>query len=311
MKLKYAIIIILFIIIIFTINSKIKRIIINYIPDKTSNSKINNYIPDKIDNYTILCFENEYIVLIEYIKSVFSKNKIIVYNIDTKFNIGNYISLRRIPILSDSLKLPMPITIKSYYSIASPYLPNNSNVIFLNVDHLTNHNTLSFIKTYLNPKIKYYDFSENNIKIFGKGVYIPYKENIEETLKLKSFMNVKKIYDICVVGEKSKRRYNIITELIKQYSVIYIHNLYGDERDSLIGKSKLLLNIHSNLYRKCYESIRCERWRFAKMPIISEICNDVLPNDIIGCSYNQLIETCTKWMDNYQKNNFKEIISKK
>ena len=136
MKLKYAIIIILFIIIIFTINSKIKRIIINYIPDKTSNSKINNYIPDKIDNYTILCFENEYIVLIEYIKSVFSKNKIIVYNIDTKFNIGNYISLRRIPILSDSLKLPMPITIKSYYSIASPYLPNNSNVIFLIVDHL-------------------------------------------------------------------------------------------------------------------------------------------------------------------------------
>ena len=158
---------------------------------------------------------------------------------------------------------------------------------------------LNLIKTYLviqNNKIKYYDFSKKNglkaikflrnlsppkdlianIKFFGNGVYIPYKENIEETSKLKSFMNVNKIYDICIVGKKSKRRCNIVTKLQEYYRVIHIYNLYGDKRDALIGKYNILLNDQT-----CYESIRCERWRFAKMLIISELCSDVLPDDII------------------------------
>jgi len=168
------------------------------------------------------------------------------------------------------------------------------NIIYLNVDHLTNINELNYIKKYLDPKIQYYDFSRHNIKIYGKGKYIiPYKENPDETKKLITYINVKKEYDIYLVGEKSQRRQYIVKQLRHVgYRVIYIYNLYGDERDLMIGKSKILLNIHSYANRMCYESIRCERWRFANMTIISENCDEDAPNGIIVCTYDTVVKTC-------------------
>jgi hypothetical protein len=149
------------------------------------------------------------------------------------------------------------------------------------------------MKKYLDPNIEYYDFSRHNIKIYGKGKYIPYKENPDETKKLIKYINVKKEYDICLVSQKSKRRQYIVEQLRNiGYRVIYIHNIYGDKRDIIIGKSKILLNIHAHDTRMCYESIRCERWRFANMTIISENCDEDILNGIIVCTYDKVVNTC-------------------
>jgi hypothetical protein len=246
------------------------------------------------NRYTILCHTSEYSTLCEYIESAFPNNEVIKYDIDTKFKVGNYITLRRIPILSNSLKPPL-INWRSQYTIESPILPDGCNIIYLNVDHLTNIKELNYIKKYLDPKIKYYDFSKHNIKIYGKGKYIPYKENIAETKKLIKYINVKKEYDICLVGEKSQRRQYIVKQLRwAGYIVIYISNLYRDERDIMIGKSKILLNIHSYSNRMCYESIRCERWRFANMQIICENCDEETPSGIIVCTYDNVLKVCQR-----------------
>lgn len=244
------------------------------------------------NRYIILCHRSEYSTLCEYIQSAFPNNKFIIYDINTKFKVDNYISLRRIPILSNGPKPPL-VNWRPQYTIDSPILPNGCNIIYLNVDHLTNIKELNYIKKYLDPKIKYYDFSKHNIKIYGKGKYIPYKENITETKKLIKYINVKKEYDICLVGQKSQRRQYIVKQLRNAgYIVIYISNLYGDERDIMIGKSKILLNIHAYSNRMCYESIRCERWRLANMPIICENCDEIVTTGIIVCTYDTVIKTC-------------------
>ena len=87
------------------------------------------------NKYIILCHAIEYSTLCEYIRSAFSNNVVMVYDyyvaypkvckyiqstfpddnvivhdINTKFKVDNYISLRRIPILSDSPKPPPPIS---------------------------------------------------------------------------------------------------------------------------------------------------------------------------------------------------------
>lgn len=58
--------------------------------------------------------------------------------------------------------------------------------------------------------------------------------------------------------------------------------------------SHILLNIHLQDEWKIYESIRCERWRFAGMKIVSETSFSPHPDGIISSEYKDLVETvCT------------------
>ena len=65
---------------------------------------------------------------------------------------------------------------------------------------------------------------------------------------------------------------------------------FGAERDIKIGKSRILLNIHLQKEWKIYESLRCERWRFAGMPIVSETCFSYSPEDIDTYDYDDIVK---------------------
>ena len=185
----------------------------------------------------------------EYIESF--AGDIIQYSGETKFEVDEYMCVRRIP-----------------------KLPEGSKIKFLNTEQLCVPEKMAEYKAYVSQADEVFDYSEENIKLSGKGTYLPYKERAQETEKLRGYLDVPKEFDVVVVGTYSERRKKIIEELRSQFlRVDWITNLFGDERDIRIGKAHILLNLHYSDSYKEFESIRCNRWKWAGMRILTEPCN--------------------------------------
>jgi hypothetical protein len=294
-------------------------------------------IYDRLKDVIIVCPEEVYNILKEYLDGVFPGRPVILYQVNKFHEIylednKHYLSLYFVPyIYGEPLKF---IPGSWRYSIPeseiisedlsgkgsgrlnidpsvhrNPYLmpifPSNCKVSFLNTEHLTQKTTLEYINRKLSDKIDVYDYSLANIRIRGKGLHIPYRITAAETEKLRRFLAVQKKYDVCIVGNCSERRKHIINELLKCGVNILtlgeisnctrmnnISAVFGDERDRLIGQAKILLNVHLHPGWTVYESIRCDRWAAAGMPIISEISlAPGAPPDVVECPYDEIVAT--------------------
>jgi hypothetical protein len=183
-----------------------------------------------------------------------------------------------------------------------PYekIDSSCKIGFINTEQLSDPAKLEEYNRTVKDNIEIFDYSEDNIRISGKGVYLPYKENTKETEKLKSFMTVPKEYDVAIVlcnfkkhpcPHASKRRIDATNTLISSGVSVNIIEGWDDPRDREIGKCRILMNIHFSETYNIYEAIRCERWRFAGMPIISETSSSPMPSGIIESSYEGLAAT--------------------
>jgi len=283
-----------FIIIFFLIIILVIFFIIDY---NTTDNFDNN---TDIRKYTILCHIDDYLFIKDYINNIFANNKLILYNnlSDVIDDNVDYLCIRRPPKFVDNYIEPtifIENTNHIYACDDGPIFSKKRQLGFLNLDQLVSSLDYKIIMKYMNPLLDYYDYSLDNLNIVGKGKYLPYIENTSETLRLQKFLNVNKKYDVVICGNKSDRRDRKIQELIhKGISVIYLYNIFSDDRDKQIGECKILLNIHNEDDLIIYESLRCERWRFANMPIISEYCISKLPDGIIGCTYDDIYITIVK-----------------
>lgn len=260
-------------------------------------SKLNNQIINYNVQTKLLCHYKDYQYLCEWINTSFKDIELIIYYNDNEiFNDKNtyYISLRNMPLLPNSKnKLIFNEELVSQLPIhgrITPIINTYFKVGFINVEHLSDKYNLEYNRQYLLPEIDVYDYSLDNIKIFGYGNYISYKINLTENNFLKSCINNTKLYDISFVGAPSDRRINIINQLITLGYRVDIITQFGKGRDIRIGQSKLLLNIHLEGEWLIYEAIRCERWRFAGMLILSETCLSSPPDGIIECPYDKLVD---------------------
>jgi hypothetical protein len=159
---------------------------------------------------------------------------------------------------------------------------------FVNTEQLTILSKLteynSIIDTYKPTEI--FDYSLENIAIVGKGVYLPYTCYEAETQRLRSFLSAPKEFDVCVLGTPSAARTAFVERLTAAgIRVDYIRDAFGDERDVRVAKSRILLNVHYAEEYKIYESIRCERWRVAGMPVVTEEC--------AGLDHEKRVGVCT------------------
>ena len=213
----------------------------------------------------------------EYLESICDGDEIRVWSDNSVFEDNTYyMCIRHIP----------------YHKI-----PSSCRIGFINTEQLSDPMKLQEYNAIIKDNIDIFDYSEDNILISGKGTYLPYKENPAETQKLKSFMNAPKEYDIaidiCKFLEKpcpsaSQRRIDMINKFIASGVSVNMIEAWGDERDREIGKCRILLNSHYSDTYNIYEAIRCERWRFAGMNIISEISARPMPNGIIESSYDNI-----------------------
>lgn len=183
-----------------------------------------------------------------------------------------------------------------------PYekIPPSCKIGFINTEQLSDPAKLEEYNRKVKDNIDIFDYSEDNIRITGKGTYLPYRKNTKETEKLKSFMSVPKEYDVAIVlckfqehpcPDASKRRIDVTNTLIANGVSVNMIEGWDDARDREIGKCRILMNVHFSDTYNIYEAIRCERWRFAGMPIISETSARPMPSGIIESSYEDLVST--------------------
>lgn len=141
----------------------------------------------------------------------------------------------------------------------------------LNTEQLSRNNILKDVLQHLNNN-KIFDYSISNTKYITNDYYLPYQINQYE------FFNYDKIYDIAMINRKQKfRRRDRIFDTIRKrckrinkFPIMSYISTFGKERDDLLFKHKILLNIHGRDNYNVFEEIRCNRCIINKIIVITE-----------------------------------------
>lgn len=67
-------------------------------------------------------------------------------------------------------------------------------------------------------------------------------------------LNVDKDIDVCYLGGAEDRRKNIMTQLSQNFKCVYTYGVYGEDRQKLYSRSKIILSIYSGDYLKNFSS---------------------------------------------------------
>ena len=200
---------------------------------------------------------------------------------------------------------------------------NSERFYFFNVEHLTEGNRFNHITTLIKHNIKIIDYSIINVSILDdfikhnypkypyKILYIPYQFNLNENNILHSN---KFKYDIGIINALIKPNSSVSNELTYRRNKIWedlqktdlkILNIigWGKERDKLISKCKIILNIHHFENFRIFEHVRCDRLLFANKIIISDnsLCHDKLDINhlVIWEDFDKIIKTAQNIINNF------------
>ena len=135
------------------------------------------------------------------------------------------------------------------------------------------------------------DYLSKTINIKGKLFQIGYQKELNRINH-----NIDKNIDVLFYGSINARREHIINKLKdRKINVKTLFGVYGKERDDLIAKSKLILNMH--MYdSKIFEIVRVFYLLSNSIPVISEVGSDTKFNN----DFLDLI--CKSTYENIEKN---------
>jgi len=176
-----------------------------------------------------------------------------------------------------------------------------NNHIFFQIEQIPDDDTNINYEILKRDNIKeIWTFSNFNIKKMKEnGItncrYIEIKPTDEYYQKIMAF-NLENTYewDVCFVGWMSDRRWRIVEGLMAGGAKVNVINIvcdtYGDVRDNMIAKSKILLNVHYSDGWNCFEQIRCFPWINTGKIVVSEDSYDK-DDRVIFAEYDKLVDT--------------------
>lgn len=206
-----------------------------------------------------------------------------------------------------------------------PEIYKASNFIFLNVENLTEQKRMDHVMQFIRRGVKVADYSlanievmktyanENNIELSAPIYYFPYQYNNKENVLLENRERVYE-YDVGVVNACPKKDASVNSALTYkrtqvwedlQFSGLSCLNIlgWGAERDALIKKCKVIVNVHHFECYKIFQHIRCDRLVFANKLIVSEnsLCvNDLdIKNHVLWSDYKNIVHTTMKTVENF------------
>lgn len=167
-----------------------------------------------------------------------------------------------------------------------------------------------------------WDFSKTNIERLNSKYHL----NIKKFLPLGYAESLKKIYnkkdeediDVLFIGSLSDRRSQILKEISQlNINIKHLFGSYGHERDKIIQRSKLLLNIHYHEIGSL-EHVRIFYYLINSKPVLSEKSDDeeenlTYKNAICLEEYKNLSWKALELLNNsndlerYSRNGFKFI----
>ena len=135
------------------------------------------------------------------------------------------------------------------------------------------------------------DYLSKTINIKGKLFQIGYQKELNRINH-----NIDKNIDVLFYGSINTRREHIINKLKdRKINVKTLFGVYGKERDNLIAKSKLILNMH--MYEsKIFEIVRVFYLLSNSIPVLTEVGSDTKFNN----DFLDLI--CKSTYENIEKN---------
>ena len=169
---------------------------------------------------------------------------------------------------------------------------SSGRVVFLNVEMLSEERRINKIIELIKKGIQIADYSlvniiflkeyakEHNIPITKEIIYLPYQYNLQDQVQLEN-IDDKYEYDIGIINalptqddsvDKSNtyRRTKIWNDLQNtKWKCINIMG-WGKERDELIKRCKVIINVHHFEVFNIFEHIRCDRMIWAKKIVISD-----------------------------------------
>lgn len=169
---------------------------------------------------------------------------------------------------------------------------SSNRVIYLNVEMLSESIRMEHILELIKKGIQIADYSianilflkeyakEHNIPITKEVIYFPYQYNLRDQVQLQN-IDDKYDYDIGIINALPKqddsvnkvntyRRTKMWNDLQKtEWKCINIMG-WGKERDELIKRCKVIINIHHFEAFNIFEHIRCDRMIWAKKIIVSD-----------------------------------------
>jgi hypothetical protein len=153
--------------------------------------------------------------------------------------------------------------------------------------------------------VEIWDYSVENIRIFKENnihnvKHVPFCLWDEYRNQIESYnINNNYDFDVVFIGWINKRREKILDELTKNGLKVktITQRLFGKERDEIISKSKILLNIHFEEDYKIFELYRCFPWIETKKIVVSEnsLDND---NRCINVNYENIVDKILEIINN-------------
>jgi hypothetical protein len=168
-------------------------------------------------------------------------------------------------------------------------------------------------------KYKVWDYSLQNIQILkDMGVTNIHHLPLGYVYQMSRINSSdQKDIDILFYGSINQRRENIILSLKEHgINIINLFGVYGQERDSFIARSKIVINIH--FYEsKIFEIARVSYLLANNVCVVSEEGPDPIEkmysDAVVFSAYDQLVPTCLSLLNNEEKrieisNNGRKII---
>lgn len=271
------------------------------------------FIPKRNRKF-ILVYKNNMRVLDDYIQTLMLFDE--VYEIQD-FNYLNFLK-------SDDIVVFTQMWLSLEHS---EELLNSPRFIFLNVENLTEKTRHTHITKMIDKGIRVADYSIVNIKIMNDYIkklcpeykhtiiHLPYQYHPSDFCILYNTDHEYE-YDVGMIGA-----YNPISDTVDN-NILYKRNKIWEEvqkndwksinivgwkkdRDELIKKCKLIVNIHLFDVYNIFQHIRCDRLIFANKLILSEISLDIdkldIQESVYWQNYDKIIPTIQHILDNFDE----------
>lgn len=192
-------------------------------------------------------------------------------------------------------------------TVPSTVMANADKLKFsmINTEQLTRTHAHDYTQYVISKGISVidYDYYQSRLLSADNHYYLPYQFTSEQDRLINMTRDNDKIYQVAMCGAASPRRKHVINELVKRGISVAIIPGWKDARDKEIAKAKVLLNIHYNENYRVFEHLRCDRWVFTDVLVVSEtsISDDHLDISdlIIQADYSKIIDVVVDLIRNY------------
>jgi hypothetical protein len=206
----------------------------------------------------------------------------------------------------------------------------SGRLIYLNVEMLTEIHRMTNAIDVVKAGFKMVDYSHSNLLYLNKYIkcrqlavdntnarYLPYQYNLRDQVQLANVDGVY-TYDVGIINAVIKKDSSVNSDLtyrrVKLWEELQMSELkcinilgWGAERDELLKRCKVIINVHHFECFNIFEQIRCDRLIFAKKIIISDKSvftetYDMVEN-VLWEDYDNIIPRAKEVVNNFEKYN--------